>query len=72
MEAIRLTTLPTRLGLEQRTIKLGQPVREHVHEAVLRVLMLVSKFFDEGTFQNRSWAEVSHLPAYERSIRETN
>lgn len=33
-------------------------------------LMLASKFLDDNTFQNRSWAEVSHLPVHELNARE--
>jgi hypothetical protein len=42
----------------------------HLYHMLTTALMLGSKFLDDNTFQNRSWAEVSHIPVTELNILE--
>ena len=44
----------------------------HLHRMVTTALMLASKFLDDNTFQNRSWADVSHIPVNELNMLELN
>ena len=43
----------------------------HLHNMLTTALMLASKFLDDNTFQNRSWAEVSRVPVAELNKYET-
>ena len=42
----------------------------HLYHMLTIALMLASKFLDDNTFQNRSWAEVSHIPVTELNKQE--
>ncbi|MCJ1282551.1 hypothetical protein MMC26_001874 [Xylographa opegraphella] len=44
----------------------------HLYHMLTTALMLGSKFLDDNTFQNRSWAEVSHIPVSELNTLEVN
>lgn len=43
----------------------------HLYHMLTTALMLGSKFLDDNTFQNRSWAEVSHISVLELNTLET-
>ncbi|PGH23323.1 hypothetical protein AJ80_02575 [Polytolypa hystricis UAMH7299] len=42
----------------------------HVYRMLTTALLLGSKFLDDNTFQNRSWAEVSNIPVAELNSME--
>ena len=42
----------------------------HLYQMLTTGLMLASKFLDDNTFQNRSWAEVSHIAVIELNKHE--
>ena len=42
----------------------------HLYHMLTTSLMLGSKFLDDNTFQNRSWAEVSHIPVADLNKHE--
>ncbi|MCJ1244747.1 hypothetical protein MMC30_001947 [Trapelia coarctata] len=42
----------------------------HLYHMLTTALMLGSKFLDDNTFQNRSWAEVSHISVAELNVLE--
>ena len=42
----------------------------HLYHMFTTSLMLASKFLDDNTFQNRSWAEVSHIPVADLNKHE--
>ena len=42
----------------------------HLYHMLTTALMLASKFLDDNTFQNRSWAEVSKVPVKELNTLE--
>ena len=42
----------------------------HLYHMLTTALMLGSKFLDDNTFQNRSWAEVSHISVSELNVLE--
>jgi len=42
----------------------------HLYHMLTTALMLGSKFLDDNTFQNRSWAEVSHISVGELNVLE--
>lgn len=42
----------------------------HLYHMLTTSLMLASKFLDDNTFQNRSWAEVSHIPVADLNQHE--
>lgn len=42
----------------------------HIYSLLTTALMLGSKFLDDNTFQNRSWAEVSSIPVAELNAHE--
>ncbi|MCJ1473832.1 hypothetical protein MMC13_002484 [Lambiella insularis] len=42
----------------------------HLYHMLTTALMLGSKFLDDNTFQNRSWAEVSHISVLELNTLE--
>ena len=42
----------------------------HLYHMLTTSLMLASKFLDDNTFQNRSWAEVSHIPVADLNKHE--
>ena len=44
----------------------------HLYHMLTTALMLGSKFLDDNTFQNRSWAEVSHIPVSELNTLEVD
>ena len=43
-----------------------------LHRMITTALMLASKFLDDNTFQNRSWADVSHISVHELNLLELN
>ncbi|MCJ1292623.1 hypothetical protein MMC34_004176 [Xylographa carneopallida] len=44
----------------------------HLYHMITTALMLGSKFLDDNTFQNRSWAEVSHIPVSQLNTLEVD
>ncbi|KAL9082036.1 MAG: hypothetical protein Q9159_006787 [Coniocarpon cinnabarinum] len=47
-----------------------QPTDRSIYKMVTTALILGSKFLDDNTFQNKSWAEVSNLPVLEINTDE--
>lgn len=60
--AVRMTIL------SERGICTSTP--GHLYHLLTVALMLASKFLDDNTFQNRSWAEVSHIAVTELNKHE--
>lgn len=65
---LALHYLTTRMALVQSR---GQySINNHLYQMLTTALMLSSKFLDDNTFQNRSWADVSHTPVAELNKNE--
>lgn len=66
---LALHYLANRMSLLQG-LGIHAPGTGHVYHMMTIALMLASKFLDDNTFQNRSWADVSHIPVAELNKHE--
>ena len=75
LSSTRLPSSTILLGLEYlstRMKNLSTPHRTsgHVYRMLTIALLLASKFLDDNTFQNKSWAEVTGIPVQELNTLE--
>ena len=66
---LALNYLAIRMEILQDLSYSGIP-QANLFSMLTTALMLASKFLDDNTFQNRSWAEVSHTPVAELNKHE--
>lgn len=75
LSSTRLPSSTILLGLEYLSTRMrGLPnshrSQGHVYRMLTTALLLASKFLDDNTFQNKSWAEVTGIPVQELNTLE--
>jgi len=75
LSSTRLPDSTILLALEYLKNRLAQrdgtpPPHMNIHKLVTIALLLASKFLDDNTFQNKSWAEVTGIPVTEINALE--